>query len=393
MRLRPRLPIIAIMLISACVPGAPQDSLRITVPPPTPISWVASAAPITLENVARVQTLGRLDQPGGTGTVIDYAISPDSTRLAALTNTQITVWDLVAGTVVFNTGRSDSERLYFSPDKTELYGVGGTGEVIVLDAINGAVKTAFQSSNAYNGVAAFDRDSGWLVLGGSDGSVKVWDTLARTSLATLQAHTSDVIALAFSADGERLATAGRDAAVRLWEWRTQTRLFDWPTEDVLPVRLAYSPDDAAVAAGLPEGARVWSAQAGTSLYDFALTPFGASEVLTFAPDGRYLLGGNSRAGLMAWSMADGSSAALPDFSGAGLIARYAPEGGILLTSAFQTQPALWNVSQMTGQTLNRANLSVSTNPIIDIGWTDDNRLMLFLDARGPIYIWGIAEGG
>ena len=54
-------------------------------------------------------------------------------------------------------------------------------------------------------VLFFSSDSGWLALGGNDGTVKIWDTYQRKSLATINAYTGTVSALAFSADGDQLA--------------------------------------------------------------------------------------------------------------------------------------------------------------------------------------------
>jgi WD40 repeat protein len=357
------------------------------------VPWTPSGGPITLENVTRVQALGRLDQPSESSTVMDYAMSPDSTRLVALTNVQMIIWDLVDGQVVFASGRSDTTQVFFSPDKTEVYGVGPTGETIVFDALTGALLNAFPGQTGYNGIAAYDRQNGWLALGSSDGSVRVWDTRERTALVTLSPHTTAISALEFSPDGERLLTAAADQTVQLWDWRLQERIHTWTTGETDAARLAYSPDSAFAAAGLLDGAVLWVIEDGAEIARYALPAQGASRILRFSPDGRYLLVGSGNAGLHLWGLGDAPAATLPEVGGNRLAARYDPSGSMLLTSAVGALPALWNLSQIGREALNRAGIDVGSDQIIDIAWTDDGRLLLFFDALGAIYVWGIAETG
>ena len=83
--------LIGLLLLTACMPTTvnstqyPNANVRPqpTVPPPP---WVPSSAPIALDNVAKVVTLGRLDQPSTPSTVFAFSVSPDTTRLAGLNN-------------------------------------------------------------------------------------------------------------------------------------------------------------------------------------------------------------------------------------------------------------------------------------------------------------------
>ena len=47
------------------------------------------------------------------------------------------------------------------------------------------------------------------------------------------------------------------------------------------------------------------------------------------------------------------------------------------------------IADILGQTINEANLQLGTQQIVDLNWTSDSRLLMFFDASGPIYLWGI----
>ena len=71
------------------------------------------------------------------------------------------------------------------------------------------------------------------------------------------------------------------------------------------------------------------------------------------------------------------------------MARVRTFGRLLLTAVLNGKVSLWNLVQVTASTVNQANLDVGTQQILNVEWTDDSRLLMFFDASGPIYLWGI----
>ena len=176
------------VLLAACstatpTPGVPQN-------PPTlaaPTQFAEADTPISLNNVANLRYLGRLDQPGKLSTIFAYALSPDATRLVGLNNEELLAWDLLTGKVIFETARGAVTRVFYASDKTEIYGTSADGTVGVYDANSGALKTTF-AGNGDSTAVAFSADAGWLAVGANDGTIKVWDSYARQLLATLASH-------------------------------------------------------------------------------------------------------------------------------------------------------------------------------------------------------------
>ena len=66
----------------------------------------------------------------------------------------------------------------------------------------------------------FSPDSHYLVAGGRDGNVRVFDTTNGTVVADFQQHKRRVNALAFSPDGSLLATGSDDQTVCIWSMQS-----------------------------------------------------------------------------------------------------------------------------------------------------------------------------
>lgn len=383
-----RLLVLVCALLAACSPPANAPRNPPTLPAP---GFVEAQQAVTLGNVANIRYLGRLDQPNALSSIISYAVSPDATRLVAINNDALLAWNLVDGSLLFQTSRGGVTRVFYSSDKTEIYGLDGNGQASVFDTNSGAVRATFRGHLSFNRTTAYFADAGWLALGGSDGTVKVWDSYARQSLVTLDAHGAALTALAFSSDGETLATAGEDGLVRLWRWRDRALLAETKLDPATAIRqLAVAPDGSYVAIGTNLDARLWAQNGTEQVYVLDTGRGGAIQILRFSPDGRTLLAGNQSAGLSLWNLVSGTLAArLPDTQGNTIAASFSPDGSLLLTAVLNGKVSLWNLEQISGNTVNQAALNVGTQQVLDVEWTSDSRLLMFFDAVGPVYLWGI----
>jgi WD40 repeat protein len=73
-------------------------------------------------------------------------------------------------------------------------------------------------------VLAVAPDGSWLAAGGRDGTLRWWDPVAGTLIASSTGHRDSITGMAVAPDGSWLATSGSDGVVKLWD----------PTGEALP---------------------------------------------------------------------------------------------------------------------------------------------------------------
>lgn len=389
------------LLLAACVPAPADSNLNNpnplldssgemvrgapTQPPP---AWIDSAEAVTLETVPRIQLLGRLDSALAPSTIFDHSLAPDGTRLAGLDNEQLLVWDLITGETVFSTGRREATRVFFSADKTEVYLLELSGLVTIHNADNGTTQNTFSGISDYDGVVAYYGEDGWLALGNRRGQVRVWDPIERTSLVTFDAHELAVRVMIFSDDGEWLATADNVGGVKVWDWRNRALIAEIDNERPAQA-LSFAPDKSRLAAGSSENIRLWSLPGGEfeRLLD---TGPGAVQVMGFSPDGAHLVNGGDTPEMLIWNPETGNLVArLPDVGAERLSMAFSPDGTLLLTSVLNGPVTLWNMTTITENTVNRADLDIGSNYVYSVDWTSDSRLLTLFGMTGSVYLWGI----
>ena len=64
---------------------------------------------------------------------------------------------------------------------------------------------------------AFSPDGKQVVLGSSDRTVRLWDSVTGAALQTLEGHSGWVNSVAFSPDGKQVVSGSSDQTVRLWD--------------------------------------------------------------------------------------------------------------------------------------------------------------------------------
>ncbi len=62
-------------------------------------------------------------------------------------------------------------------------------------------------------------------IGYADGSIRLWDSSASTSMITLNGHKKSITALAFDASGARLASGSQDTDLIIWDTLAETGLY------------------------------------------------------------------------------------------------------------------------------------------------------------------------
>jgi WD40 repeat protein len=122
-----------------------------------------------------------------------------------------------------------------------------------------------------------------------DNTVRLFDTRAMKTVASLQGHPRTVMAVAFNRTGTLLASGDESARLYLWDTKTGRRIREFPRErghQRAIIAIAFSPDGARIATvGNDDTIRIWPTSggnpvgtilgSGANLYGVSFTSSGA----------------------------------------------------------------------------------------------------------------------
>jgi WD40 repeat protein len=140
----------------------------------------------------------------------------------------IRLWDAKTGKVVQNyLGHTQRIRsVALSPDETRIASASQDGSVRIwevenareLISLNGEEKGIGTPTKGYTNLPfVFSPDGGWILSGGWDGTVRLWDVKTGKELRRYIGHTECVRGVAISPDGRLAASASDDKTIRLWK--------------------------------------------------------------------------------------------------------------------------------------------------------------------------------
>ncbi len=142
----------------------------------------------------------------------------DSTRLCAVTSSDVLVWDLATGRElqrVTNVSNEGIVALSMNAGGDRLAISNTEGRIVIVRLADGTVLQVL-SDGGGAGKLAFDRTGELLAKVGGDGVVRVWAVATGRQLAALVGHEGPIQAVASGGARMLIASAGRDRTLRLW---------------------------------------------------------------------------------------------------------------------------------------------------------------------------------
>ncbi len=250
---------------------------------------------LLLSNVAEAeQTTQKRFIGSHAGGIASVDFSPDGQLLATGGgDKKIRVWHVGTGKPrhEWNGPTSFTCAVRFSPDGKTVaaagYETGNNNPIYLYDLVSG--KELAQLPGHHTGGArrlAFTPDGKFLISGGFDGHVRIWDLSTHKEQRSFRVESGTVYGLALSLDGKHLATAGRDG-LKLWDFATGKELPRPGMNKHSCVATAFAPDGKLLASGDGERVKLWEVVTGkevTELKHFK----GELSQLIFSRDGRTL---------------------------------------------------------------------------------------------------------
>jgi WD40 repeat protein/serine/threonine protein kinase len=245
-------------------------------------------------------------------------------------------------------------------------------------------------------------DGMYLALGGTDGSVQVYEVGATQPLWSIALHKHQVAALAYSPDGQRLASAGWDGSVLVVDARTGRSLHP-PLRGGADSRthaVAWSPDGEFLVAVDDHQITVWSARNerfDLETYDDSSHKSDVSG-LVFSPDGRRLATAAANGNLRIWELRRTGQGkgplrlspvqSLTGSSGAVLSMDYSPDSRYLAYSGSDGTVRVWAIEAG----VERINFRAHTGSVHAVRFSPDGRqLATCCPGTGRVKVWDLTR--
>lgn len=204
------------------------------------------------------------------GPVTGAAFGPDGRWALASTSHRMAVWDLESGKELRNFGPDEPiNQIALSPDgRWVVAGCGGPFDSIkrpltLWDVQSGReVASLMEQNEGGTSAVAFSADGRFVLSGGYDRVVLLWDVQSRKLVKEMAGNADLVGGVGFSPDGKWAISGGIDGTVRIW---------DLGTGKELRMLGGHASAAAGSVAFTPNGGRVLSAYSDQSVrvWDFA----------------------------------------------------------------------------------------------------------------------------
>ena len=183
----------------------------------------------------------------------------------------------------------------FSPDGNYLVTGGLDSRVFIWNTQRGEVERELRGLRQFPLSVRFSNDGSYVVSGGKDSRITIWDAHSGERLFSLRGHRGDVTSVTISPDNQFIASAGHDRTIRVWRLQDGEPVHTMRGHGGEVMSVDYSHDGNRLVSGSADGTvRVWNASTGDEIVSFKAHD-GWVRAVAFSPNGNFIASGGDDA--------------------------------------------------------------------------------------------------
>ena len=169
-----------------------------------------------------------------------------------------------------------------------------------LNHISSRSRVTLKGHNSPVFALAIDPNGQWVVSGGTDGDIRVWNLMSQKELMRLVGHKDSIYTVAYSPDGSRIASASADETVMIWDVETGQQLMILQGHDDEVESASFSPDGRQIISASDDSTiKLWDAGTGREIRTLRGHD-GWVYSAAFSPDGRKVVSASDDYTVRVW---------------------------------------------------------------------------------------------
>jgi WD40 repeat protein/serine/threonine protein kinase len=232
-------------------------------------------------------------------------------------------------------------------------------------------------------------DGASALVGGGDGSLRLFETSTGVEERVLAGHGSGVTSVAASDNGLWLASAGRDSWIRVWDTGDGVCRHEFEGHEGIVQAVVFDPDGHSVVSAGDDGTvRLWPLEEG-SLPELLGRSEDAMTALAVSADGRFVVGGGWDSQVTVWNLPRRAELRrMAGHEGAINAVAVSPECRVFASAGEDASIRLWDLE---GGRCWRV-LTGHEGGVHAVAFTPDARFLLSAGKDATLRLWDVRTG-